>query len=381
MRTPPVPPEISPDDSSSDDLPLAAIDRCVAGTGSDADRARVDAWVGSAEDATALVHELRVARAGPDAPIRFDVAGLRQRIADDLARGRTPASASTVRGQAMRGQTIRGQTRHDWMRSRSSVFRWGIPAALGVIAVIALTRTTISTTGPGAASQRTYRTGIGQRAEVTLAGGTHVTLAPQTTLMVANGKGGTVATLQGEALFDVQSNAHASFSVVTGGVTTRVLGTTFDVRRYPNDASTRIAVLAGKITSGTRRASVVVGAGEIGSVSDSTATSSTAPDPDRYIAWSQGRIVFDETPVATMLQSLGRWYGYEFRVADTTLAQKRITTEFNADALPSVLNGLRDVLDVTVTVHGTTITLRRRAAEPATHGAPAMTTHTTGVGR
>lgn len=53
--------------------------------------------------------------------------------------------------------------------------------------------------------------------------------------------------LIGEAYFDIAHRAGQPFLVHTGNITTRVLGTAFDVRAYPSDDSIRITVTQGKV--------------------------------------------------------------------------------------------------------------------------------------
>jgi transmembrane sensor len=54
-------------------------------------------------------------------------------------------------------------------------------------------------------------------------------------------------TLSGEALFDVTKDAHRPFTVITGGVTTTVLGTIFRIRAYTGGNIASIRLLKGKV--------------------------------------------------------------------------------------------------------------------------------------
>ncbi|HXC24674.1 MAG TPA: FecR domain-containing protein, partial [Gemmatimonadaceae bacterium] len=110
----------------------------------------------------------------------------------------------------------------------------------------------------------TYVTGNGERARITLPDSNTVLLDVATRLEVpADYLEGdhVVRVTTGEAVFAVSHHTRTPFTVVTGGVTTRVLGTEFLVRRYPTDTATLVAVREGKVVVQTAlRRSLVLSA-------------------------------------------------------------------------------------------------------------------------
>lgn len=188
-----------------------------------------------------------------------------------------------------------------------------------------------------------YATGAGQRATVQLADGSVVTLAPMSRLVMR----GTAAELTGEAFFTVAHAAGTPFSVRTGAVTTRVLGTAFAVRHYVNDHETVVAVTEGKVSVGGSRVATLV-SGTVGHATDSTVVL-TRESGDQYTAWTSGHLVFRDTPLSELLETVGRWYGVQFRITDTTLARQRITSTIDFGSRTELLHALSLVLDVTAT--------------------------------
>jgi ferric-dicitrate binding protein FerR (iron transport regulator) len=204
--------------------------------------------------------------------------------------------------------------------------------------------------------------------------GTKIILAPQTTLTVAStfGRDTRTVTLSGEAYFDVRTVAGAPFIVRTGTVATRVLGTAFSVRRYGSDDTVHVAVLSGKVASGGRSAPITVAAGTVAHVTDSTATATAVDDVRAYTDWTQGRLVFDETPVPAMLAALGRWYGYEFRLQDSVLASQNVSASFNVSDSKEMMIVLQGVLRVSMSFRGKVVTLTPRRE---THALPSIRMH------
>jgi len=221
-----------------------------------------------------------------------------------------------------------------------------------------------------------YATTSGQIARITLGDGSRVTLAPNTTLGVSRAFAvSREVTLSGEAYFDVAA-AGAPFLVRTDHVVTRVLGTSFDVRHYPSDVSTRVAVVTGKVTvAGQQR--VILAAGSVGYVTDSTASAATVSNAQPYTAWTTGALTFRDTPASELLDVIGRWYNLEFRVADSAIVHQTVVAELapgetRAQALQLVAKLLNANMRFSETTQGTVVVTllakqdERRSA-PSTH--------------
>jgi ferric-dicitrate binding protein FerR (iron transport regulator) len=219
----------------------------------------------------------------------------------------------------------------------------------------------------------TYSTQNAQIAHVTLGDGTRVTLAPNTTFGVSRDFATTRdVQLSGQAYFEVAAAAHAPFLVHTGTVTTRVLGTRFDVRRYTDDRATRVVVLEGKVAVAGQQG-VTLAAGGLGRVSDSTAIATTVDDAPSYAAWTTGGLSFRDVPATELLDVVGHWYGLEFRTTDSALVRQPIvaqlkTGETRIEALNLIEKLLGATLTFTKTSRGIDVVLiaPRRAAQRAT---------------
>jgi transmembrane sensor len=209
----------------------------------------------------------------------------------------------------------------------------------------------------------TYVTDRKMRSAITLSDGTRMILAPMTKVTVPADFGRTTrtVTLAGEAHFDVQGSVQHPFIVRTNGTTTRVLGTSFSVRRYEHETVTRVAVHTGKVESRGRRAALLVSAGMMGIVNDSVARLvSPRVGSQSYTDWENGRLVFNRTPVPEMLKTLGRWYGYEFRLTDSTLASQSVSAVFKVTDAAEMMLVLKGTLGVSLTVDENVVVLKPR---------------------
>jgi ferric-dicitrate binding protein FerR (iron transport regulator) len=160
-------------------------------------------------------------------------------------------------------------------------------------------------------------------------------------------------------------------------VATQVLGTAFLVRHYESDTQVHVAVTEGKVsvvpdmprrkTSASRFASrfasgLTLTAGQIGDVTDSTIVTSAVSvnDITRETDWLRGRLVFQHIPVSQVLQTLSRWYGYQFRCTDSSLTNQNVTVALDGRSSAAAFAMLEQLLEVSLTVTGDTVMLTPR---------------------
>jgi ferric-dicitrate binding protein FerR (iron transport regulator) len=234
-------------------------------------------------------------------------------------------------------------------RPRWAPYAVGFATVLSAIAVFATTRM-VRSNRTSFGTTTSYHTGANERATVRV-GSAIVTLAPATTITArTSDERGTEVTLDGEALFTVTS-------------TTRVLGTTFTVRRYTTERQTRVVVLDGRVAvnhRGTYASDTVLSARMLAVLPDSGSMVVDRDVPvDDYTAWTNGRLVFRNTPVRSVIAEVGRTYDLDIRLADSTLSDHPLTLTIpvESQSASQVRHVLEAILDAHVTRNGRIITL------------------------
>jgi ferric-dicitrate binding protein FerR (iron transport regulator) len=217
---------------------------------------------------------------------------------------------------------------------------------------------------------RTVATKNAQRASLTLVDGSTVILAPASRLRYASDFGTNTRDvyLEGEAYFDVVHDGDHAFAVHTATAITKDLGTSFSVHAYASDTTVRVVVAEGSVElradhlpSGRRGA--VLTAGQLGRLaSDGTALVQPAADVSRYLAWTRGRLVFDDTPLGEAVPQLERWYDIELRLADPSLARLSLTGSYKDEPIAEVIQNIALALNLRVEHHGGTIFLAAKHA-------------------
>lgn len=251
---------------------------------------------------------------------------------------------------------------------------WLLPVAASLVIAVGVSVTMRYPSWSGGRSShaadivRVARTVRGGRQAIHLGDGTRVVLGPASTLRYPAefGAGSRDVTLAGEAFFEVVHDAAHPFRVHAGTAAAEDIGTAFGVRAYPEDSVVRVVVRDGSVSLGVGGGSsrgaarqAVLTRGELGSLAAGGANVTVRRvDVATYLGWMDGRLVFDETPLADVAAQLGRWYEVSFRIADPALARRRLTASFTAESLADVLSALGPVLDVrfervadTVVVH------------------------------
>jgi len=245
----------------------------------------------------------------------------------------------------------------------------GIGAALALIIGVKMIGGSLGHHQP--VVHREYATHRGERATTTLPDGSTLILAPETRVRYTSASDGTrTVDLEGQAYFVVSHTDTRPFIVRSGATQTRVLGTAFAVEWYHSDAAARVVVQSGRVAASRHGRQIVLSAGMIGEITDSSATERFTTDPDRNVAWTNGWLEFQEVPAKGVLEALGRWYGYTFKLTDTTLDAQHFSLSVRTDRFQEALKTVETILGATATVNDGVVTLRPKRNTDRQHLAP-----------
>jgi transmembrane sensor len=205
----------------------------------------------------------------------------------------------------------------------------------------------------------TFATANRERAELRLSDGTRIRLAPASRVEVAAdyGEQQRVVHLEGQGYFEVKHDSTRPFSVYAGAAIARDLGTDFAVRSYAEDRAVQVIVRTGAVAmSGVGR----LAAGDVGRLgTDGTASLTRGVAVDSLLTWLDGRLVFHDAPLSTVLAELRRWHDADVRLADPALATLPFTGVLTDASLPSSITLVAATLGLLVRHSGDRFTLRR----------------------
>jgi transmembrane sensor len=148
--------------------------------------------------------------------------------------------------------------------------------------------------------------------------------------------------LEGEAFFEITPDATRPFIIHSKGTTTKVLGTSFNLRAYRNEHQHELTVFTGKVQfsdSVKSTNSIIVAAHQrvVFSDVDQTFKKETSLSPENYIAWRDQKIIFDQTPLNEVAKILSRTYHVEIQIEES-LQSYDINARFNKEPLEKILD-------------------------------------------
>lgn len=208
----------------------------------------------------------------------------------------------------------------------------------------------------------TYQTGIGERRTIALGDGSSIQLNTATRLSVKKSwLRREVELQQGEALFNVVHRAWQPFGVAVGDLRISDVGTVFNVRR--SAAGTAVAVLEGEVA--LRKESSWIGqnlrAGFSRQIDANGRWLPIRPTTrEQSLAWTDGQLWFDHTPLADVTAELERYHPVRFVLAAPELARQTVSGRFDADDLKPFLLAIEKILPVRVQQQKQTIVLHPR---------------------
>ena len=164
--------------------------------------------------------------------------------------------------------------------------------------------------------------------------------------------------LEGEAFFEVVRDESRTFAITAGEARVEVLGTSFNVRADRQLGQVEVVVATGqvKLASVAADASVKLAAGERGVLRAKENQVQTVPNTDiNFDAWKTKDIVFEEAPLATVVESLNRIYGSNIQVRTSVAPSCVVTVSFHQQSLEAVLEVLKNTLALEYRVQGDVI--------------------------
>lgn len=126
--------------------------------------------------------------------------------------------------------------------------------------------------------------------------------------------------LEGEAFFDVAKRNGQSFEIFAGDSKTKVLGTSFNVRAYPNENKVEIAVETGKVdfsAENDSKENALLTKGEFATYTKSSQeVKKLTWTKLNAAAWKKGALRFDKSQLVEVIESLERYYDIEIKVSN-----------------------------------------------------------------
>ncbi|MBI4418005.1 MAG: FecR domain-containing protein [Ignavibacteriales bacterium] len=388
----------------SNDIPWDKLARYFFGDCSREEKAEMDGWLDANPDLRQYLNALNETRGQarlkrPDWDLQMERAKLAMRTKTDLepfapslrsvAQGKPGTFAPEAHPRQPQGKLLKGgleptveNLEHLGRRTlarRSSIRQFARIAAIVValigIPYIIFNYENIFSPAPTqhVLAMREVATERGQRVRLKFADGTKVTLNAASSVRFPEkfGNGSREIRLQGEAYFDVSRMENSPFVVHAGDAKVQVLGTGFNVKAWPDEDRVEVVLARGKVAVRSDKkpdsGEVVLAPGQRSVVHEGEIpTAPQAVDLEKHLAWIEGGLVFDKTPVVQVVKELERRYDIDIMLSDSALFSDYLSATFTRNqSLNDVFKALSIAMNVDVKQDGRTVSLVPRKTPKA----------------
>lgn len=166
---------------------------------------------------------------------------------------------------------------------------------------------------------------IGSRSVVQLSDGSEVYLNYNSKIKYPHSFSGNTreVILSGEGFFNVAHNPDKPFIVRTKNLNVTALGTSFNVMAYPDDDNIETTLVDGKVVLSqnnmdgrTQSIGAMMPGQHVKYNKKTTGVICTAGNIEKYIAWKDGKLIFEDTPITQLTDKLSHMFNVEIEVEE-----------------------------------------------------------------
>jgi transmembrane sensor len=168
-----------------------------------------------------------------------------------------------------------------------------------------------------------------------------------------------VVELTGEAYFEVAKNAARPFIVKTETQTVQVLGTHFNINSYADEQSVKTTLLEGsvKVIANAGKSTIQLKPSQQSVNVKEKITVVDDADVDEAIAWKNGKFLFRNADLQTVMRQLARWYDVDVEF-EGTIAPKHYHGRISRNVPVSQVFQILKTSGVNFIINGRTIIVK-----------------------
>ncbi|RKN80182.1 FecR family protein [Ulvibacterium marinum] len=170
--------------------------------------------------------------------------------------------------------------------------------------------------------------------------------------------------LSGEAFFEVAEDAERPFMVSSDDLVVKVLGTTFNVKAYPEDQEINTVLVSGSVGLSNKdnqtTDSTLLEPGHMASWDKTSNTMAMeAVDTDLHTSWIYGRLILKRTPFEQIVPKLQRHYNISITNNYPILNDQVFTASYDIETIEEVMGSLSEIIPFYFEVDGNEITINK----------------------
>ena len=157
--------------------------------------------------------------------------------------------------------------------------------------------------------------------------------------------------VDGEAYFEVRSDAENPFVVENPMMNTTVTGTSFNINAYSSDKYFEVTLVEGKVQLEKNSWQFELAPGEQMQFDEAkTRFHRKTVNPGIYASWINGRLILEDEPLSIAVKKLGRRYNVDFIIEDEEVNNILLTATFQDEKIEQTLQNIAFALPVKFSV-------------------------------
>lgn len=177
----------------------------------------------------------------------------------------------------------------------------------------------------------TVETPRGRQFKLTLEDGTQVWLNASSSIRFPVAFTGTERKVEitGEVYFEVAKNKAKPFIVQTGSTKIEVLGTHFNINAYDDEVAVKTTLVEGSVRISKGNNNGILKPGQQAQASGTnTLQIRNNADIDEVLSWKNGRFVFTDADLETIMRQVSKWYDVEVQYSGN-IPQRTFTADIS----------------------------------------------------
>lgn len=172
--------------------------------------------------------------------------------------------------------------------------------------------------------------------------------------------------LKGEAFFEVARNEAKPFVVKTGEASTRVLGTSFNIRAIADAPSVSIYVKSGKVSFAAEQGEgLILTKGMAANYMKENNAVVLNGQESNALAWHSRVLKFDDSRLDKVFADLREYFNVDIRMASDNIKNCRFTGEFKEPNLDEILKIISISAEITYTKSNNRYTFQGEGCKPS----------------
>jgi len=247
---------------------------------------------------------------------------------------------------------ISEENRRTWYFPRVAAILIGILSL--ALVLVTLKKETSDETAFTATKWITKRTNTGEKMSFRLPDRTVVWLNSSSSLSYPESFDSTVrlVKLRGEGFFEVSENVQQPFQVWSDSLITTALGTSFNINAKNSD-ELKVSLLTGKVAINHQSDSLnylLIPGEELNYKKSSKQAEVQGFNDEHVLGWRFGKLVFKNSSLKEVQESLEEWYGVEIAFSGTARSGWRFNGKFENQTLENVLKSMSNIENFTYTI-------------------------------